>query len=176
MSNPFTSMIEFHSKALALRAERQKVLASNIANADTPGFQARDFDFAAALRQATATTATASRALPATTSSAALPAGAAWRTAGGGQVVSTLAPGVQHTVQLARSKPGHIGTGGLGGNAVEYGTRLQYATPKQASLDGNSVDLDRERASFADNSLRYEATLRFINGRVRTMVTAIRGE
>jgi flagellar basal-body rod protein FlgB len=77
-------------------------------------------------------------------------------------------------VRLARSQPGHIA--GVGANAVEYGTRLQYATPKQGSLDGNSVDLDRERASFADNSLRYEATLRFINGRVRTMVTAIRGE
>jgi flagellar basal-body rod protein FlgB len=81
---------------------------------------------------------------------------------------------VQHTVRLARSQPGHIG--GAGGQGVEYGTRLQYATPKQASLDGNSVDLDRERANFADNSLRYEATLRFINGRVRTMVSAIRGE
>ena len=43
-------------------------------------------------------------------------------------------------------------------------------------MDSNTVDLNRERASFADNSLRYEATLRFINGRVRSMITAIRGE
>jgi len=55
-------------------------------------------------------------------------------------------------------------------------TRLQYTRPEQASLDGNTVDLNRERAAFADNSLHYEATLRFINGRVRTMMTAIRGE
>ena len=47
-----TDGLEFHSQALALRAERQRVIASNIANADTPGFQARDFDFAAALRAA----------------------------------------------------------------------------------------------------------------------------
>ena len=35
---------------------------------------------------------------------------------------------------------------------------------------------DPASAAFADNSLRYEAALRFINGRVRTMMTAIRGE
>jgi flagellar basal-body rod protein FlgB len=175
MLDRMTEAIEFQGKALALRARRQEVLSSNIANADTPGFKARDFDFAAALKQATAATASAGpTGAGTTTSSAAMPAGTAWRTAEGGQVVSTLSSGAQHTVRLARSQASHIG--GVGGNAVEYGTRLQYATPKQGSLDGNSVDLDRERASFADNSLRYEATLRFINGRVRTMVTAIRGE
>ena len=40
------------SKALDLRAQRHQVLASNIANADTPGYKARDIDFAAALRDA----------------------------------------------------------------------------------------------------------------------------
>jgi flagellar basal-body rod protein FlgB len=174
MLDRMTEAIDFQGKALALRARRQEVLSSNIANADTPGFKARDFDFAAALKQATTGTAIAGTAPAGTTSTSALPVGSAGRTADGGQVVSTLAGGAQHTARLARSQPGHIG--GVGGNVVEYGTRLQYATPQQASIDGNSVDLDRERASFADNSLRYEATLRFINGRVRTMVTAIRGE
>ena len=37
-----------HAEALKLRAERQQVLASNIANADTPDYKARDFDFNAA--------------------------------------------------------------------------------------------------------------------------------
>jgi len=69
-----------------------------------------------------------------------------------------------------------LGAGQAAAGGVEQSTRLQYTTPEQGSLDGNSVDLNRERASFADNSLRYEATLRFINGRVRTMITAIRGE
>lgn len=45
--------LRFDQQALALRARRQEVLAGNIANADTPGFKARDFDFASALRQAT---------------------------------------------------------------------------------------------------------------------------
>lgn len=39
-------------QALALRVERQQVLANNIANADTPNYQARDFDFAAELAKA----------------------------------------------------------------------------------------------------------------------------
>ncbi len=47
--------LDFNGQALQLRAERQRVIASNIANADTPGYQARDFDFAAALRDATGT-------------------------------------------------------------------------------------------------------------------------
>lgn len=42
----------FFQKALELRSMRQQVLASNIANADTPNFKARDFDFSAALQNA----------------------------------------------------------------------------------------------------------------------------
>ena len=42
--------------------------------------------------------------------------------------------------------------------------------------EDNTVDMDRERASFADNSVKYEATLRFINGSVRTMLEAIKGQ
>ena len=48
-----TESFDFHSQALSLRAERQRLIAGNIANADTPGFQARDFEFASALRAAT---------------------------------------------------------------------------------------------------------------------------
>lgn len=40
------------AKTLVLRAKRAEVLANNIANADTPGFKARDMDFASALKQA----------------------------------------------------------------------------------------------------------------------------
>ena len=53
---------------------------------------------------------------------------------------------------------------------------LRYATPSQTNLDRNTVDMDHERASFADNSVKYEATLRFINGSVRTMLEAIKGQ
>ncbi|HEX2013371.1 MAG TPA: flagellar basal body rod protein FlgB [Roseateles sp.] len=52
MSIDFSKAMGQHTDALRLRAERTKVLASNIANENTPGYQARDLDFAATLRQA----------------------------------------------------------------------------------------------------------------------------
>jgi flagellar basal-body rod protein FlgB len=51
---PLDNLFQFHQNALNLRAFRQQLLASNIANADTPGYKARDVDFAAALRDITA--------------------------------------------------------------------------------------------------------------------------
>ena len=50
--NGLDQLIQFHQDALNLRAFRQQLLASNVANADTPGYKARDIDFAAALRDA----------------------------------------------------------------------------------------------------------------------------
>ena len=121
--------LDFQSQALVLRSERQRLLASNIANADTPGYVARDMDFAAALRDAT----------------------------------GSRPPGL---AALASSGTAHFG--------ASTEAHLRYAAPSQSNLDGNSVDMDRERASFADNSVKYEATLRFINGHVRTMLDAMK--
>jgi flagellar basal-body rod protein FlgB len=42
----------FFQQALSVRAQRQEVLSSNIANADTPNFKARDFDFKTAMSNA----------------------------------------------------------------------------------------------------------------------------
>ena len=134
MLNRLTDTLDFHGHALALRSDRQRLLASNIANADTPGYVARDMNFAQALRQATG-------ALPAAR-------------------------------MLATPQPGHIGGTAAGGASAA----LEYATPSQTNLDRNTVDMDRERANFADNSVRYEATLRFINGSVRTLTSAITGQ
>lgn len=53
MIESLDTLFQFHQNALNLRAFRQQLLASNIANADTPGYKARDIDFAAALRDAT---------------------------------------------------------------------------------------------------------------------------
>lgn len=44
--------LKFYQTALAVRQERQEVLASNIANADTPNYKARDMDFSANLKAA----------------------------------------------------------------------------------------------------------------------------
>src|SRR5450830_1658247 len=53
MITNMTSGLDFQAKALVLRAERQRVIASNIANADTPGYVARDLNFKDAMLQAT---------------------------------------------------------------------------------------------------------------------------
>ena len=44
--NRLSNSLDFQAQALTLRAERQRLIASNIANADTPGYVARDMDFA----------------------------------------------------------------------------------------------------------------------------------
>ncbi len=136
MLNRLTDSLDYHGQALALRSERQRLLASNIANADTPGYVARDMDFASALRQATGN---ATGGLPAT---------------------------------LNTSTAGHIAAA----TGARAEPKLLYASASQTNLDRNSVDMDRERAAFADNSVKYEATLRFINGNVRTMLDAIKGQ
>ena len=46
MLNRLTDSLDFQGQALQLRSERQRLIASNIANADTPGYVARDMDFA----------------------------------------------------------------------------------------------------------------------------------
>ena len=50
MSINFDSALGVHADALLLRGKRAEVLANNIANADTPNYKARDFDFAAMQR------------------------------------------------------------------------------------------------------------------------------
>lgn len=52
MSNPISSYLGFQADALPLREQRLKLIASNLANADTPGYRARDLDFNAALSAA----------------------------------------------------------------------------------------------------------------------------
>lgn len=151
MLDQLTGSIEFHGNALKLRASRQEMISSNIANADTPGFKARDFDFSNALREATG-------AGPATT-------GSAMSLPGASNGVST--------VSLARTHAGHRQ---LGASMGSGGPAMKYVVPEQPSMDGNTVDLNRERAQFSQNAMGYEASLRFINGKVRTMMSAIRGE
>jgi flagellar basal-body rod protein FlgB len=53
MIRNLTESLDFNAQALLLRSERSRVLAGNIANADTPGFKAKDFHFGQALAQAT---------------------------------------------------------------------------------------------------------------------------
>ena len=140
-----TNALDFQSKALVLRAERQRVIASNIANADTPGYAGRDFNFHQALSAATGESALS---------------------------LTPQAPSGGATAGLtnARHIPLQASTASLGTS------KLDYTAQTQPAMDGNSVDMDRERANFVDNSVRYEATLRFINGQSKTILSAIQGQ
>lgn len=160
MLDRLTGTLQFQGEALALRAQRQQVLASNIANADTPGYQARDFDFGQVLAQASARLG-------------GVPQGGASVVSSGG-AARRVTPDVPDGAR-AGTAPGKAFLP-VGGPAASSHPALLWRTPLQPALDRNTVDLDRERADFADNSLRYEATLRFINGNVRNMLAAIRGE
>jgi flagellar basal-body rod protein FlgB len=53
--------------------------------------------------------------------------------------------------------------------------QVLYRVPAQASLDGNTVEMDAERAQFADNSVRHEAAMRFLTAQIKTMLAAVTG-
>jgi len=120
-----------HEQALKLKARRAEVLASNIANADTPGYKARDFDFRALLRQ--------------------------------------QAP---QAVRLQATRENHIQSG----NAIVPSNQMSYRIPNQPNLDGNTVDSQLEHAAYAQNAIEYQASLRFLDGQIRQLMLAIRGQ
>ena len=63
MASKIDNALSFQTRALGLRAYRQEILASNIANADTPNYKAVDFDFAKAMKSALAGDSRSSLAL-----------------------------------------------------------------------------------------------------------------
>jgi flagellar basal-body rod protein FlgB len=135
MSSRIDEALHFNQTALNLRAARQELIASNIANADTPNFKARDIDFASALKGALSATS------------------------------PKLAMSVSAAAQIA----------GADDNKTVMGAPVKYRTVLQPSADGNTVDMDVERAQFADNALRYEASVKFISDDIKKMLTVIQG-
>lgn len=138
MIDRLSESLRFHQEALNLRSQRHEVLASNIANADTPNYKARDIDFAGEL----------SRVM------------SQGRASGGGLELATTS---------ARHLPGQ-------GTASGGFHDLLYRVPDQPSLDGNTVDMDRERTQFADNAVRYQAALTMINSRIQGLKNAMQPE
>jgi flagellar basal-body rod protein FlgB len=79
----------------------------------------------------------------------------------------------QQTTQILRTHGQHQG----GQNATTVsGADLKYRIPGQASLDGNTVDVQMEKSEFADNSVRYLASLSFLNKRINGLIKALREE
>jgi len=125
--NGLDPVFGIHAQALSLQRRRLELLASNIANADTPGYQAKDLDFQSVLRQ----------------------------TLEGGSAPAAGAPAA---------------AGGLAGND------WQYRVPVQSAVDGNTVDVQTEQAQYLDASMHYQASLSFLDGKLKSLTTAITGE
>jgi len=130
MALDLDAYLSLHANALSIRARRAEVLANNLANADTPGFKARDIDFAAALKAATSAPAS-----------------------------PPAAPNTNGTPPADPLAP-----------------FIKYRLPSQPSLDGNTVEVDSERAAFMDNAVRYQASLTFLNSRIKSLMQALTGE
>lgn len=122
--------LEVMSKALNLRTQRHQILASNIANADTPGYKARDIDFSRAMQGALA--------------------------------------GRGEGTNMARTSAGHLDGSGSAASA-----NLYYRKETQSAVDGNTVDMDVERAQISENALQYQVLTRLISDRLQSMRAAI---
>lgn len=83
--------------------------------------------------------------------------------------------GSQGGLTLARTSEQHLAGAGPAwqgaGNAA-----LLYRIPSQPSLDGNTVEMDRERTQFADNAVRYQAALTIMNRRIQGLKNAMQPE
>ena len=129
MTNSIKQQFEVYSNALRIRNNKNEILASNIANAATPNYKARDIDFEVELARA-------------------------------------LSVGPLNT-----SNQSHIGL-----TSKNLPGKVQYRDPLHPSMDGNTVELSVEQMEFAENSVRYQTTLNFINGKITGLMSAIRGE
>ena len=53
--------------------------------------------------------------------------------------------------------------------------QLKYRVAMQPSLDGNTVEMATEQAAFAENAMRYRASLNFLGSRISTILSALKG-
>ena len=117
------------SNALSVRNRKQEILASNIANAATPHYKARDVEFEVELA----------------------------RLLNEGPLKTSDS---KHIGLVSKNLPG----------------KVQFRQSVNPSVDGNTVELAVEQMEFAENAVRYQTTLDFINSKVRGLMSAIRGE
>lgn len=136
MLDKLDAALRFGQEALNLRAQRQEILAANIANADTPGYQARDIDFASQLNK-----------------------------------VMTQGRASGSGIALSQTSARHIAAQ----NKQPAPFDLLFRVPDQPALDGNTVDMDRERTNFADNSLKYQTDVTLLNSQLKSMMSVLQG-
>lgn len=121
------------AQGLRVFAERNKMIASNLANADTPNYKAKDIEF---------------------------------------RDVMAAAKSQSSQSQLTRSHSRHFGLN----QSNPFQSFQAFRVGQQNTVDGNTVDTQMEKVAFAENSVRYQASLDFLNGRIRSMISAIKGE
>ncbi|HEX3860972.1 MAG TPA: flagellar basal body rod protein FlgB [Stellaceae bacterium] len=138
----------FYREVLSLRAYRQELLAADIANASTPNFKAVDLDFKQALG------ATVAAETPSTP-----------------QVANRRLWLVSDPRHFAALDAGVTG----GGKGADASASVKYQADTQATLDGNTVDLDKEKVTAAANAVDYAATLTFATQTIHMLSTAIGG-
>jgi flagellar basal-body rod protein FlgB len=127
----FNNIFGIHEQALLLHGQRMGVLATNLANVDTPAYKARDIDFSAVLSHSDAS-----------------------------------------PLPMQVTQASHIALSSDAMGAAD----LKYRNPYQASLDGNTVEMPVEQAAFAENNVRYQASLQFINSSIAELNLAINGQ
>ena len=121
--------LTFFGSALNIRNKRNDIIASNIANAATPNYKARDINFLDEFKKVT------------------------------------------NTGEIKITHSNHIPT-----KNYNISGKAFYRDPVIASLDGNTVELSVEQMQFAENTMKYQTTLKFLNGKITKMLSAIRGE
>ena len=121
--------LTFFGSALNIRNKRNDIIASNIANAATPNYKARDINFLDEFKKVT------------------------------------------NTGEIKTTHSNHIPT-----KNYNISGKAFYRDPVIASLDGNTVELSVEQMQFAENTMKYQTTLNFLNGKITKMLSAIRGE
>jgi flagellar basal-body rod protein FlgB len=129
MAITWRAALDLNPDAMFWQSKRSEILAGNIANADTPNYHARDYDFH--------------------------------------QIMKSIA-GIEEGLPLARTNPMHL-------PIAKEPNELYYRIPFSPAVDGNTVDPDLERQNFLENSLGYMSTLRFLEGDLKELMTAIRG-
>jgi flagellar basal-body rod protein FlgB len=139
--------LDFFRQVLALRGYRQELLSADIANAGTPGFKAVDLDFAGALDAATT------------------------------RRPASEIPQNSRRLWLV-DDPRQMGVdGGQGTGAAAQAVTgfVKYQADSEVTLDGNSVDLDHEKVTAAENAVQYEAAATFATQTLRMLTVAITG-
>ena len=61
-------------------------------------------------------------------------------------------------------------------NGNRFALQTKYRVPEHASLDGNTVDTHVEKATFAENAVRYQISLSMLNNKIQGLISTLRGE